>query len=218
MPAFAEVRFETGYIIYGTSGGPEFNTDIVEVSSGAEFRNANWIYAKGSWDYGERKVLEPELVAIRNFFRARKGSAQGFRFKDWGDYKDEDSGILGLTGLATGAVGPFQLVKKYVSGSDTDYRLITKPVAGTISLYDNAALIAPANYTINTVTGQVTFGVGVEPAIGHALTWKGEFDVPVRFDVDKLSARFDSAIISTPGVVQTGAFYLFSLPIVEVRE
>lgn len=216
MPAFAETRFETGYIIYGTSGGPVFNTDIVEVNSGSEFRNANWLYAKGRWDYGERKILEPELVAIRNFFRARKGSAQGFRFKDWADYKDETYGILGLTGLATGGPGPFQLVKKYVSGSETDYRLITKPVAGTVTLYDNGALIDPANYTLNTTTGVVTFTVS--PVASHVLTWKGEFDVPVRFDTDELKARFDSAEISTPGVVKSGVFYLFTLPIVEVRE
>jgi uncharacterized protein (TIGR02217 family) len=167
MAAFAEVRFDTGYIIYGTSGGPEFSTDIVAVNSGSEFRNANWSYAKGQWDYGERKVLEAELILIRNFFRARKGRAQGFRFKDWADYKDENNGIVGLTGLADGTVGPFQLVKKYTSGTDNDYRLIIKPVAGTVTLYDNGTLIDASYYTVDTTTGLVTFGTGHAPVISH---------------------------------------------------
>ena len=213
--AFAEVRLDTGYIIYGTSGGPMFSTGVVEVYSGSESRNSNWLYAKGRWDYGERKVLEPEYVSIRNFFRARKGKAIGFRLKDWTDYKDEGNGILGLTGLADGTVGPFQLVKKYSSGSDIDKRLIIKPVSGTVSLYDNGSLISPANYTLDTTTGKVTFSVA--PTNGHTLTWVGEFDVAVRFDTDELKSRFDAAVISTPGVVKSGVFYLFSLPIVEVR-
>ena len=39
--SFAEVRFPDD-ISYGSSGGPEYSTDIVETQSGHEQRNANW--------------------------------------------------------------------------------------------------------------------------------------------------------------------------------
>lgn len=45
------------------------------------------------------------------------------------------------------------------------------------------------------------------------VTWSGEFDVPVRFDADKLPRRFD-AIRTSDGEV---LYWLSSLPIVELR-
>jgi len=47
---------------------------------------------------------------------------------------------------------------------------------------------------------------------GDVLTWAGEFDVPVRFDTDQLRTRFD-ALGSDASL-----HYLFSLPIVEIRQ
>ena len=214
MSDFAELRFETGYIIYGTQGGVQFNTEIVEVNSGAETRNSIWNYAKSKWDFGDRKLSDTELSAIITFFRARKGRKQGFRFKDWADFKDDGSGILGLTGLSDGTAGPVQMVKKYTSGSETDLRLISKPVAGTVKVFKNA--VQTADWTINTSTGLVTFTAPL-PAVNDVITWTGEFDVPVRFDVDALTHRFESAIISSPGVVSKPYFYISSLPLVEVR-
>lgn len=214
MADFAELRFETGYIIYGTQGGVEFNTEIVEVNSGAETRNSVWNYAKGKWDFGDRKLSDTELTAIITFFRARKGRKQGFRFKDWADYNDGGAGILGLTGLSDGTAGPVQMVKKYVSGADTDYRLIRKPVAGTIKVFKNAVQIA--NWTIDTTTGLITLTAPL-PAVNDVMTWTGEFDVPVRFDTDSLTHRFDSALIAAPGVVAKPYFYIAPLPLVEVR-
>lgn len=214
MSAFAEVRFEAGYIIYGTEGGAEFNTDIVVYGGGNESRNSNWGYAKGQWNFGDRKMPDSELKAIVNFFRARKGRAQGFRFKDWGDYEDWGAGVLGLTGLGDGATLSFQLVKNYASSSDTDQRLIQKPVAGTVKVYKDAVL-QTSGYTLDTTTGLVLFSVA--PSNGSVLTWTGEFDCPVRFDVDVLKYRFESAVVLTPGTLSTKYFYVSTLPLVEVR-
>jgi hypothetical protein len=69
-----------------------------------------------------------ELIA---FFRARKGKAYGFRFKDWTDYKATSQ----LIGTGDGAIKTFQLVKRYPSGSVVEVRTITKPIAGTVRVY-----------------------------------------------------------------------------------
>ena len=43
--AFVEVQFPTD-ISYGSSGGPEYATDIVATNSGYEQRNINWAQAR----------------------------------------------------------------------------------------------------------------------------------------------------------------------------
>lgn len=213
MP-FAEVLFDTGYIIYGGSGGPSFDTGIVTLRSGHENRNKNWAQDRGKWEYGERKCSEDELNTIINFFNARNGKFQGFRFLDRGNYKAEGTqGIVNTTGLGDGtAVG--QLYRQYASGVDTYKKKIRKPVAGTVTIYKNGAVLASA--VVDTTTGSVTFATPY-PTASDALTWVGQFHLPVRFDTDHLRYRFDSAEVLSPGTLGKKYFYLFSLPLVEIR-
>jgi uncharacterized protein (TIGR02217 family) len=206
MTAFAEVRIDDDLIIYRTVGGPEFSTDVVIVDSGREQRNANWSLPLGSWELGERSMMPNDLLAMKNFFIARQGRAQGFRFKDWSDYRDEGAGVLLPIPDASGS---YQMHKMYPSGGINGQRKISKPVAGTIKVYSSGSLVAAS---VDTATGIVT---GIS---GDALTWTGEFDTPVRFDTDQLRSEFIGA--TGPGGaanVKDVYFHLFSLPIKELR-
>ena len=84
--AFHEVRFPDN-ISRGARGGPERRTQIVELASGAEERNASWANSRRRYDvaYGIRRA--DDLAAVVAFFEARGGRLHGFRFKDWGDHK-----------------------------------------------------------------------------------------------------------------------------------
>ena len=84
--AFHEVRFPDN-ISRGARGGPERRTQIVELASGAEERNASWADSRRRYDvaYGIRRA--DDLAAVVAFFEARNGRLHGFRFKDWGDHK-----------------------------------------------------------------------------------------------------------------------------------
>ena len=100
-------------------------------------------------------------------------------------------GILG-TGVGTG-VTSYQMNKKYTSGANTFSRKISKPVSGTCIIYKNAVaqtlvvgVPGAGQVSIDYTTGIVTWGTA--PGGGDAITWAGEFDVPVRFDSDWLSA------------------------------
>jgi uncharacterized protein (TIGR02217 family) len=135
MTGFHEVRFPDN-IAYGATGGPEFATTVVATGSGHEKRNVNWSEARGRWDVAsglKKQVQIDELIA---FFRARRGRAYGFRFKDWTDY----NAVGQLLGTGDDAQTQFQLVKHYPSGSVIELRTITKPVAGTVKVYLNGAL------------------------------------------------------------------------------
>jgi uncharacterized protein (TIGR02217 family) len=62
-----------------------------------------------------------ELIA---FFRARRGRAYGFRFKDWTDYKATGQ----LLGMGDDVLTQFQLVKHYASGSVIEVRTINEMI------------------------------------------------------------------------------------------
>lgn len=206
--AFHEVRFPDN-ISRGARGGPERRTQIVELASGDEERNASWANSRRRYDvaYGIRRA--DDLAAVVAFFEARNGRLHGFRFKDWGDHKScLPSGTPvptdQLIGTGDGATTAFQLVKRYASGSQTWVRTITKPVAGTVRVaLDGAEQLS--GWTVNTTTGVLTFDIA--PAAGVAITAGFAFDVPVRFATDLLDVTLDLERLGS----------ITSIPLLEIR-
>lgn len=178
--AFKESPVFPERIAYGAQGGPAFSTDVVTVSAGNERRNQNWSESRQEYDVSQGVKTHADFRLIDAFFRAVGGRRDGFRFKDWTDYQASISeGVV--DGITTTT---FQLVKKYVSGGDTVRREIRKPRATQFILKDGATtLTLTTHYTLDTTTGIVTT---TSPRTAANLTWSGLFDVPVRFDVDKL--------------------------------
>ncbi|PPB79759.1 uncharacterized protein (TIGR02217 family) [Albidovulum inexpectatum] len=205
--AFDEVRFPDA-ISRGARGGPERRTQVVELASGDEERNASWANSRRRYDvsYGIRHA--DDLAAVVAFFEARNGRLYGFRFKDWADYKSclpsqTPAATDQQIGTGDGSTKAFQLVKRYTSGSRTWTRVITKPVAGTVTVAVDGA--TASGWSVDTTTGVVTFTSA--PASGAVITAGFEFDVPVRFDTDTLDLTLD---IERLGSIP-------SIPLVEVR-
>ena len=184
MSGFHEVRFPEA-IAYGATGGPGYDTTILTTVAGFERRNANWSQARGRWNVGSGIKRREDFAALIAFFRARQGRAYGFRFKDWTDFKAD--GVL--LGTATGAKTSFQLVKRYASGGAEVVRMISKPVAGTVTVYRDGVLVA-SGVSVDAATGSLTFGT--PPPSGVAVTASFEFDVPVRFDTDQMGLSLDN--------------------------
>ena len=181
---FHEVQFPTD-IAFGSTGGPGFSTDIVTAQSGYEQRNVNWATARASYNVAHGVKATAQLTELIAFFRARQGKAYGFRFKDWADFSVTSAAI----GVGDAVTTQFQLVRSYVSGAQTVVRNVAKPVSGTVVIY--LAGVSQANgWSVDTTTGIVTFLAA--PNSGVAVTADFEFDVPVRFDTDTLSAKLDS--------------------------
>jgi uncharacterized protein (TIGR02217 family) len=166
---------------FSAIGGPGFSTNVVTLISGYESRNVNWASTRYSYDLAIPPRTQAEVDVINAFFRNAQGRANGFRFKDWSDYSAQAASTVSL-GLSPNT--QFQLQKAYVSGSSTSLRKITKPVSGTVQVYVNGVL-QTTGYTVNHATGVITFTA----APADVVTWTGQFDVPVRFDVDTLRWR-----------------------------
>ncbi|WP_397544464.1 phage distal tail protein, Rcc01695 family [Roseovarius salis] len=206
--AFHDVRFPDD-ISRGARGGPERRTQIVELASGDEERNASWADSRRRYDvaYGIRRA--DDLAAVVAFFEARNGRLYGFRFKDWADYKSCTPSAAPAAndqplGTGDGSTTAFQLVKGYASGAQVWTRAITKPVAGSVRVALDGAEQA-SGWSLDPATGIVTFDAA--PGAGVTITAGFEFDVPVRFDSDALDVTLD--------IERLGS--ITSIPLVEIR-
>lgn len=181
--AFYETPRFPARISFGVTGGPGFYTQIAESVAAFEQRNGARIYPRHKWDLSSVPSQLGDWEVIRAFFMTVRGRLHGFRFKDWADFECSHSGVdIGVVSGLTSTT--FQLVKRYVSGSQYLDRPITKPLASPFELKDSGVTLAlSADYTLDTTTGVVTTTI---PRTAANLTWAGEFDVPVRFDTDDL--------------------------------
>jgi uncharacterized protein (TIGR02217 family) len=207
---FHEVRFPAS-LSFGSVGGPERRTEIVRLSNGFEERNSPWAHSRRRYDAGLGLRSLDDVAALVAFFEARRGQLYGFRWKDWADFR---------SGPARAAVTPldqslghgdgmrvaFGLVKTYAAGPEPYLRPIRKPVAGTVVVaLAGRPLREGVEWQLDPATGVVTFR---DPVPAGAEVRAGfEFDVPVRFDTDRIAVSVAS--------FQAGD--VPQVPVVEVR-
>lgn len=206
--SFHEVRFPAS-LSFGSVGGPERRTEIVTLANGFEERNSPWAHARRRYDAGVSMRSLDDIETLIAFFEARQGQLYGFRWKDWADYKScpasrapdfEDQVI----GVGDGETTEFRLLKAYRSGAQSYSRPIAKPVAGTVLIgVQRDRLVETVDFEVDDTTGIVRFfdapDVGVEVYAGF------EFDVPVRFDTDRIQtsvASFQAGDVPTVPIVE----------------
>jgi uncharacterized protein (TIGR02217 family) len=208
---FHETRFPIA-ISRGAVGGPERRTDVVVLGSGAEERNARWADSRRSYNAGYGVKSLDDLHATLAFFEERRGRLHGFRWRDPLDHKScaperTPSPLDQTLGVGDGTRAQFTLVKVYGNGFAPYTRRITKPVVGSVTLAINGIIEPASTHSIDHATGLITFLAGHVPAIGQAISAGFEFDVPVRFDTDKLEVNMSG--------FRSGA--IPTIPLVEIR-
>lgn len=181
-------------IAEGAQGGPMFNTLITVTGSGVEQRVGWWSMPRGRWTVSQPEMKPADMYALKDLFTVVLGRQNSFRFKDWADYKDVDvstgTGMgtfqdsVGGTAVYTGSPAVMQMYKSYTYGSATVQRKITKPVLSTIVVNANGvALVYGTDYTIDDTSGVMTV---LTSQTGKTMSWTGQFDVHVRFDMDDM--------------------------------
>ena len=205
---FHEVRFPA-CLSFGSLGGPERRTDIVTLANGFEERNTPWAHARRRYDAGVGLRSLDDIALLLAFFEARRGQLHGFRWKDWSDFKSgrpsEDVDFRDeVLGRGDGVTRSFALVKTYVSGDARYYRPIAKPVEGTVRLgVGDAELFAGHHFEVDVSTGLVTLDQA--PGPDDFVTAGFEFDVPMRFDIDRIQtsvASFQAGDVPNVPVVE----------------
>lgn len=228
---FDEVIFPED-ISRGSSGGPSVRTDVVEMRSGFEERNAIWKNPRHEYNVGIGLRNLNDVYRVKEFFMNRSGRLRGFRFKDWSDYKsgDPNKSVTALDAWqfsGNGTKRSFQITKPYYTRVIADeiavsnnfalaayVRKITKPRRGkllvsrvrwniriinNVPIFQSLSSISSYNETSDFVCNYNTGVVDLSTALPAPTTPDGsgnytvdniycgfEFDVPVRFNQDKL--------------------------------
>lgn len=193
---FHEVRFPLRLAL-GVSGGPVRRTEIVNLSNGRETRNSRWAQSRRAYDAGSGLRSVADLYEVLAFFEARQGELYGFRFRDPFDHASAPPSAVvtpldQVIGVGDGAARSFQLVKRYGGAGASYVRTILKPVDGAVRVAVSGAEKPPSTFECDPVSGVIAFAPGHTPALGAAITAGFEFDVPVRFDTDRIDASLSA--------------------------
>ena len=189
--AFHHVRFPLD-IALGARGGPERKTDVVTLAGGGEQRNGRWAHSRRRYNAGYGVKSRADMQAVLAFFEERRGRLHGFLWRDGIDHSS--GGAVPLPGDQTigtgdGAKTDFQLVKRYGATFAPYFRPIEKPVEGSVRVAV-AGVEQTTGWMVDVTTGVVSFAAA--PSAGAAVSAGFLFDVPVRFDTDRLDIEWSS--------------------------
>jgi uncharacterized protein (TIGR02217 family) len=202
-PGFLEIQLDPN-TNWGTTGGLSYNTIVVaNPSRSAETRFPQ--QSRGYWNLSINLTdkSQDQMKDIASHFDAVEGKAWGWRFRNKREYFTSNDGCKtrapeALTLYAGGTT--LQLTHVRSSLGRTSIIPIRKPdlnsvggITGTgttpFTLYINGvAWASSGNWTLDTTTGIITFA---SDQTGNTFMWDGEWDTPMRFDVDDQTASWD---------------------------
>ncbi|CAN5340741.1 TIGR02217 family protein [soil metagenome] len=209
LAAFSESRLPVR-LGFGSSGGVERRTEVTSLASGYETRISPWANGRRRYLIGQGVKSLDDAAALIAFFEARRGRLQGFRFRDFSDFKScapslepqaTDQGL----GVGDGARTSFPLAKTYGGGDDAYVRLIAKPLASSVRVAVEGVELSAGAFSVDGSTGVVTLVAA--PPVGAPVTAGFLFDTPVRFDADRIDVALEGF---DAGRVAAG-------PLIEVR-
>lgn len=139
-----------------------------------------------SFSYGPRNI--EAIKALRDAWEVCLGKVYAFRFRDWTNYRTAPgataiSATDQALGLGDGAQVLFQMQETVSFGPRSYTRRIQAIVAGSLVVAVNGVQLAPAGFSVDLQTGEITLAAA--PGAALAVTAGCEFDVWVRFDSDE---------------------------------
>lgn len=210
MDAFLNENFP-GSIAFGVLGGPERRTEVVPLATGYETRNARWADSRRRYDAATGIRTLDDLRSVVALFEKARGRLYGFRLRDPFDHSSASGSaspdpLDQSLGTGDDSTVRFPLTKTYGAGDLAYLRVIALPVPASVRVaVDGVEQIAGPDFEVDEATGELVFAAA--PASGSVLTGGYLFDVPVRFDTDRLDlslTHFKAGDIS-------------SIPLIEIR-
>lgn len=180
MTDFHDVRFPL-HLAFGSRGGPVRPVDIVQLTNGAEVRNAKTRHSRRQYNAVAGLKSETQAIELLQFFESRKGPLHGFRFRDPLDNRAESD-----LGIGDGEQQIFPLIKSYGDAPYVYVRRITKPVSGSVRVFVDEIESA---VSVDHDLGLIEFET--PPNAGATISARFDFDVPVRFGSEQLDIALD---------------------------
>lgn len=192
MADFLEERLDDR-IRYGSDYQDQYSVSIVTTSGGQEYRSMFHNFPVRTFDVSYLLDNDDTYLKLHAIYHRAHGMYGGFRIRCFDEWSSN-----GRTSTPTETdqlckkvnTTVWQLRKWYGTNgtagtSGYPYRIIHKPVSGTVKVAVNGTLVAGpgANWTVDTTTGLVTLSGAVAATVVADNVRAGfEFDFPVRFD------------------------------------
>lgn len=176
---------------YGFEGGPVFNTQIVQLQSGREKRNALWSQQKHRYTATFLNITQEAYKQIKNMHLVARGQLYSFKMIDPLDSFSDNQ----VFGQGNGTQKTFQLSTTSnmggVSYTRGIYGIVTDDAGELEDSFEiTVNNVATSSYTVDPLRGTIEFDTA--PANGTILRWSGRFFVWVRFEQDELPFTLDN--------------------------
>lgn len=194
MADFLEERF-CDLVRYGSSWQDDYAVDVVQSSGGQEYRRLIHPFPLRRFDVSYLLNRDDTAVKLLAVWHRAHGRYAGFRVRCFDEWSS--NGLIGVPGATDQlclkvSSTVWQLRKFYgtdatAGASGYPYRVIYKPVSGTVKVAVNGSLVAGpgANWTVDTTTGLVTLSAGIAATVVADNVRAGfEFDFMCRFGSD----------------------------------
>lgn len=187
-------------ISFGAAGGPAYNVSIARSKGGVEHRNLNRAEADYGWDVAFGVRNQESLDILLAFWHGRKGKFNSFRYKDNSNFTVglADNGVTITTpqniGTGDDFQAAYQMFRRHSDGFTVTDIDILLPVVGTLTVSVNSVVQTEGSgddYTVDYLTGIITFNGGSIPASGHAVEISTQYHWKVRFDIDRMFTNID---------------------------
>jgi uncharacterized protein (TIGR02217 family) len=170
MADFLEERLSRD-ILMGASFYDEYSVNIVTTSGGQEYRSLIHPFPARVFDVSFLMDMDDTYTELLAMWHRAHGRYAGFRVRCYDEYSSngrnstptayDQPTILVSSGI-------YQLVKQYgtdktAGASGYPYRVIYKPVSGTVKVAINGA--ETTLFTVSTTTGRVTMGTNITKSI-----------------------------------------------------
>jgi uncharacterized protein (TIGR02217 family) len=163
---------------------PVWPVDVIKMGGGAEQRILLQNDSKREYEGAHGILTIADAQAVVKFFNGRRAQLFGFKLVD----KSLFQAVGQPFGTGGGIASTNQLIVNEGDVTNAYNREIYLPKSGTVQITAGVTLKTEGvDYTVNYGTsaagGLVTWLTSVS---GQALTWTGEFYIPVRFDTASL--------------------------------
>lgn len=172
MADFLEERI-SDLIRYGSTWAEDFEVNVVTTSGGQEYRSLTHPFPVRRFDLSYLLTRDDLRTTLLATYQRAHGRFAGFRarcFDEW-----SSNGVIGTPTafdqpLLLVSAGVYQLIKQYgtngtAGATGYPYRVIKKPVAGTVLVGIGSTAIRSADWSVDTTTGLVTFAADVTASI-----------------------------------------------------
>ncbi len=174
MADFLEERLDHQKIKMGASFAEQYAVNIVTTSGGNEYRSLIHPFPARTFDISQLLEKSETFNYILALYHRAHGQYAGFRLRCYDEFSSNgnigtstafDQPLLLVSGLI------YQAIKQYgtngtAGASGYPYRVIHKPVAGSVKVGIGTTEIRSADWSVNTTTGRITLAAN----IGHAIT------------------------------------------------